>query len=128
MRSDSGAGPILGLDHVTLAVAALDAAVATCETLFGTACTRRGTADGLDWACFPLANAALVLLARQGAPGPLASHLAGGPAGAGLGALAFAVADLAGAARLLERRGLPPAGPALPWLGGPAPTRFTQLP
>ena len=37
----SESGPILGLDHVTLAVEALDPAVAAYATLFGRPCARR---------------------------------------------------------------------------------------
>lgn len=114
----SGAGPILGLDHAALVVDELDAAVAVHETLFGEACTRRGTTEELDWALFTLANTALVLVAMRGKPGALA-HLASPPAGARavLGALTFTVAEPESAARLLGRRGLPAAGPPLPWLG-----------
>ncbi len=83
-----GAGPILGLDHVAVAVPRLDAAVAIYEALFAQPPAARGEA----WARFDLANTALVL--------------AGGQTG-----LAFAVAELEGALRLLARRGLP-AGPA----------------
>lgn len=118
MRSDS-AGAILGLDHVTLAVEAIDPALQAYEALFGQPCAQRGTAEGLDWARFALANTALVLVAPAGTAGTLAGQVASRPAGeaAALGALAFAVADPASTARLLERRGLPAAGPALPWLG-----------
>jgi catechol 2,3-dioxygenase-like lactoylglutathione lyase family enzyme len=119
-------GPILGLDHATLVVEALDAAVAAYEALFARPCDRRGSAEGLDWARFALANTALVLVAPRGAPGPLAAHVAPVPhqrpaeARAALGAVGFAVADPAATARLLERRGLPAAGPAFAWLDGPA--------
>ncbi len=105
---------VLGLDHATLVVPDLAAAIATYETLFAQGCTGRGSAEGLDWACFALANTALVLVT----PGAQATHMA--PVPAGLGALAFAVAEPERSARLLERRGLPGAGPALPWLAGPA--------
>ncbi|WP_431267046.1 VOC family protein [Dankookia sp. P2] len=121
MASRDG-GPVLGLDHITLAVAALDAAIAVYGTLFAQGCEARGAAEDLDWARFGLANTALVLVAPRGAASPLARHVAHRPDGAGaaLGALAFAVAEPEGAARLLERRGLPAAGPALPWQGGEA--------
>jgi catechol 2,3-dioxygenase-like lactoylglutathione lyase family enzyme len=116
------AGPVLGLDHITLAVEALDAAVAAYATLFAQGPAERGTAEGLDWARFALANTALVLVAPRGEPGALARHVARRPDGASaaLGALGFAVAEPESAARLLERRGLPAAGPALPWLHGTA--------
>ena len=88
-----GAGPILGLDHVVLAVPRLDAAIAAYERLFEQAPASR---DGAR-ARFALANTALVL-AEGGAPT----------------GLALAVADREAALRLLERRGLPgdPAQPA----------------
>ncbi|TDH59465.1 glyoxalase [Dankookia rubra] len=113
------AGPILGLDHITLVVEALDEAVAAYETLFAQGCGGRGAAEGLDWARFGLANTALVLVAPRGEAGAVARHVAHRPDGApaALGALAFATAAPDGAARLMERRGLPAAGPALPWLG-----------
>ena len=117
--ASSDAGPILGLDHTTLVVEALDSAVSTYETLFAQSCTRRGAVEGLEWACFTLANTALVLVASGGEPSALAAHMAHPTAAARavLGALGFAVADLQSAVRLLERRGLPAAGPALPWFG-----------
>lgn len=125
-RPTYGAGAILGLDHVTLAVTALEPAVAAYSTLFGRAADARGEAQGLGWGVFRLANSSLVLVTPAGAragetPGNLAAHLAGGrDAGAALGALAFGVADPEGAARLLERRGLPAGGPPQHWLGRPA--------
>ncbi|MFC7476373.1 VOC family protein [Dankookia sp. GCM10030260] len=109
---------ILGLDHITLVVEALDATVAAYESLFAQGCTARGEAAGLEWARFALANTALVLVAPRGEATALARQVAQRPEGAraALGALGFAAADPDGAARLLERRGLPAAGPALPWL------------
>ncbi|MBY0333392.1 MAG: hypothetical protein K2X49_22255, partial [Acetobacteraceae bacterium] len=102
MRPDSGAGPVLGLDHVTLVVAALDDAVAAYAALFGQPCARRGRDAGVDWALFALANTALVLVAPCGTPDGPAAHVAGAPARS-IAALAFATADPAGAARLLDR-------------------------
>jgi catechol 2,3-dioxygenase-like lactoylglutathione lyase family enzyme len=117
-----GAGPILGLDHVTLVVEALDAAVPVHEMLLGQACGRRGDSEGVAWACFVLANTTLVLVAPGGAPGPLAGHVAHRPDGApaALGALGFAAAAPEATARLLDRRGLPAAHPTLTWLNRPA--------
>ena len=43
----NGAGLILGLDHLTLAVARLDEAVTAYEALFAQPCAARGQADGL---------------------------------------------------------------------------------
>ena len=115
----SGGGPIRGLDHATLVVEALDSAVTAYETLFDRPCDARGSAEGLDWARFAVANTALVLVAPREAASPFLAPL---PAGvrAAFGAVAFAVEDPAAAARLLERRGLPAAAPALPWLDGTA--------
>lgn len=112
------AGTILGLDHLTLAVGDLAAATSAYETIFAQSAARSGTEAGtaecLDWAAFALDNTTLVLVAAPDASEGLARHLAPGP---GLGALGFAVAEPERAARLLERRGLPAAGPPLPWLG-----------
>ena len=113
------AGGILGLDHLTLAVADLAAATAAYATIFDQPASQSGTAKGLAWAAFALANTTLVLVAAPEATDGLARHLAAGP---GLGALGFAVADPARAARLLERRGLPAEGPPRPWLGRSATT------
>jgi hypothetical protein len=114
------AGPILGLAHTTLAVENLDTAVAAYKVLFAQPCTRRGTAEGFDSACFAVTNTALVLVAPHGELPPFEMHVANRPAGtrASLGALGFAVAELESATRLLQRRGLPTAGPMLPWRGG----------
>lgn len=126
--ASTDAGLILGLDHATLVVADLDAAVATHETLFAQPCTRRGVAPGLAWASFTLANTTLVLVAPHGAPeepaNALRAYLALRPAA--LGALGFAVAEPERAARLLDRRGLPGAGPAPAEVTGPAPPEVTD--
>ncbi len=76
---------IEALDHIVLATAALDAAVAGYQTLLG----RRP-----EGASFRLANMRLVL---QAADGPAE----------GLSALAFAVRDIDKAQRLLSQRALP---------------------
>jgi len=114
------AGPILGLDHITLAVEDLDASVAAYEALFALRCTRRGTAEGLDWASFVLANTTLVLSTPRGALTSLGTHIAEQPTGAGAapGALGLTVAELGSAAQLLRRRGLPADGPTSPWRDG----------
>ena len=87
-----GTGPILGLDHIILAVPQLDAAVAAYELLF-----ERGPAvRGESRARFALANVGLVLTEGEAPTG-----------------LAFAVTEAESALRLLERRGLP-GSPAQP--------------
>jgi len=110
---------ILGLDHTTQVVTDLPAAVARHTLLFNQPPAAEGSTPALAWAQFRLANTALVLVQPLGAPDALATHLAPATAPA-LGAAAFAVAEPEHAARLLERRGLPSLGPALPWLGRPA--------
>lgn len=104
---------IAGIDHVAIAVPALDAAVAACARLFGRDCARR---DGTE-AWFALANTTLRLVqdADEGA-------------GARLLAAGFAVPDLSAAMRLLGRRGVPADGAAMPWTGaGGVATRAARL-
>ncbi len=112
-------GLILGLDHTTQVVADLPAAVARYTTLFNQPPAAEGSTAALAWAQFALANTALVLVQPQGTADALAQHLAATTAPA-LGAAAFSVAEPEHVARLLERRGLPSLGPALPWLDRPA--------
>jgi catechol 2,3-dioxygenase-like lactoylglutathione lyase family enzyme len=115
-------GPILGLDQVVLAVRDLGAAVAAHATLLAAPDAGRGMAAGLDWASFRLANTRLVLVSPRDGAEDFARHLAPLAPGeaARLGALGLAVAGIAPALRLLERRGLPTAGAAQDWLGRPA--------
>jgi catechol 2,3-dioxygenase-like lactoylglutathione lyase family enzyme len=101
------------LDHVVLAVHDLDDAVAVYQALLDRPCDARGEAGGAAFAWFRLSNMALALATRSGA-GPtgelVAAQLDG--AGEGLAAMVFAVADLARARDLTQRRGLVQA-PAL---------------
>ena len=95
---------IQALDHVVVAAAALDPAIACYETLLGRAPVGRARCDGVDRAWFRLGNVTLCLVTPAGA----------GVAGdrlrqwlkdrEGLLALAFAVADLGRAKRLLDHR------------------------
>ena len=94
---------IHALDHIDLAVNDLDAAAERYQTLLGRAPSWRGEANGARNVWFQLPNAALNLMAYAGP----------GVTGEGLWSLAFAVRDLASAARLLERRGVPTSPPAL---------------
>ena len=88
-----GTGPILGLDHVILAVPRLDVAVAAYELLF----EQHPAARGGSWMRFNSANTGLVLTEGEVRTG-----------------LALAVAEPESVLRLLDRRGLP-GGPVQPW-------------
>jgi catechol 2,3-dioxygenase-like lactoylglutathione lyase family enzyme len=103
---------ILGLDHVALAVADLDAAVASYERLLGRKCLWRGEDEGTAHAWFRLGNMALAILARSG-PGLIGDRIAArlSAAGEGLATMAFQVAEIEPACRLLARRGLATAPP-----------------
>jgi catechol 2,3-dioxygenase-like lactoylglutathione lyase family enzyme len=98
---------ILGLDHVALAVADLDAAVASYERLLGRTCLWRGEDDGAAHAWFRLGNVTLGILARTG-PGLTGDRIATrlGASGEGLASVAFQVAEIEPACRLLARRAL----------------------
>jgi catechol 2,3-dioxygenase-like lactoylglutathione lyase family enzyme len=87
---------IHALDHIVVAAASLEAAVADCEVLLGRRADRLD-AGGTTRASIQLANVRL--------------ELAGSADGADLGlrALGFAVADIGKSRQLLERRGLRPA-------------------
>ena len=109
------AGPILGLDHIDLVVEALDVAVAPYEGC-STRPARRGAGGGAGLGPLRAGQYRAGPGGARGEPSALARHVAHRPDGAhaALGALGFAVADPDGAARLLERRGLPAAGPRCP--------------
>jgi catechol 2,3-dioxygenase-like lactoylglutathione lyase family enzyme len=98
---------IQGLDHVALIVRDLDPAVAAYEVLLGRRCEWRGADDGAGHAWFRLSNLALTIQAPTG-KGPEGARLARRleASGEGLGGIAFAVADMEQARRLLERRAL----------------------
>jgi catechol 2,3-dioxygenase-like lactoylglutathione lyase family enzyme len=98
---------IEALDHVALAAADLDAAVSTYEALLGRPAERHDPVGGAARAWFQLSNMALEIIAPTGV-GPagdrVRARLAAG--GEGLWTIAFAVADLAEAERILERRAI----------------------
>jgi len=98
---------IHALDHVAIAVADLDAAVANYEALLGRTAERRPPAVGAERAWFHLSNMSLELIAASG-HGPAGDRVRARleAAGEGLLILSFAVEDLAASARLLERRGI----------------------
>ena len=104
---------IHGLDHVAVAVADLDAAIRDYEALLGRTVDRGAPAVGAERAWFHLENMSLELIAASG-PGPAGDRVRARleAAGEGLLIIAFAVADLNAAARLLERRGVPGHGRA----------------
>ena len=98
---------IHALDHVAIAVADLEAAVADYEALLGRAAQRTEPFGGASRAWLHLDNISLELIAAAG-EGPAGDRVrrrldAGGE---GLLLMAFAVAGLAAGARLLERRGI----------------------
>jgi catechol 2,3-dioxygenase-like lactoylglutathione lyase family enzyme len=98
---------IHALDHVAVAVADLDAAVANYQALLGRVAVEAPGAPGAKRAWFHLDNMSLELIAASG-EGPAGDRVrrrldAGGE---GLLLIAFAVADLAAGSRLLERRGI----------------------
>ncbi len=103
---------ITGLDHVALAVSDLDAAVDGYRRLLGRDANWIGRADGVRQAWFQLPNMALDLIAPEGegafADG-IRAHIAAH--GEGLWAIAFAVADLEAAQKLVSRRGLRASAP-----------------
>ncbi len=103
---------IHALDHIVLAVQDLDAAVTAYETLLGRQCDGRDSDGGTARAWFHLANLSLVVIAPTGT-GPAGDWISARleTAGEGLGAIAFAVADLDKARGLAGRRGLPSAEP-----------------
>jgi catechol 2,3-dioxygenase-like lactoylglutathione lyase family enzyme len=86
---------IHALDHIVVAAASLEAAVADYEVVLDRRADRPDAGRGAPRASIQLANVRL--------------ELASAGAGDGLSALAFAVADLGKAEQLLERRALPPS-------------------
>jgi len=98
---------ITTLDHIALAAQDFDAATEAYEALIGRRAERSVPKDGARRAWFHLDNLSLVIVAADGA-GPVGDRVRAQLAGSGEGllALAFGVDDLAGAQRLLERRGL----------------------
>jgi catechol 2,3-dioxygenase-like lactoylglutathione lyase family enzyme len=112
---------ITALDHIALAVHDFDVSTEAYQALIGRGAERTAPAGGARRAWFHLDNLSLEIIAPEG-EGPagdrVRAHLA--QQGEGLLALAFRVADLAGAQKLCERRGLattPLAGAALNGVG-----------
>jgi len=98
---------ITGLDHIALAVTDLDAAVAAYAALLGRAPNWIGGDGGARHAWFQLPNMALDVIAPhgEGAFGDtIRKHLA--EHGEGIWALAFTVADVEAAQKLVGRRGI----------------------
>jgi catechol 2,3-dioxygenase-like lactoylglutathione lyase family enzyme len=98
---------IHALDHMAIAVADLDAAVANYAALLGRTAERSVPAVGAERAWFHLSNTSLELIAARG-EGPAGDRVRArlDAAGEGLLIMAFAVEDLTAAAKLLERRGV----------------------
>lgn len=102
---------ITALDHVVIAVRALDPAVRAYRTLLGCPPSWRGEAQsgGAAAAIFALANVAVELMAPSG-DGPMADRVRAAldTGGEGLASIAFAVDDIERAHRRLGRLGLAP--------------------
>jgi catechol 2,3-dioxygenase-like lactoylglutathione lyase family enzyme len=98
---------IHALDHVAIAVSDLGAAVANYEALLGRTAQRGDPIGGAERAWLHLDNISLELIAAAG-EGPAGDRVRRRleTGGEGLLLIAFAVADLAADARLLERRGV----------------------
>jgi catechol 2,3-dioxygenase-like lactoylglutathione lyase family enzyme len=98
---------INALDHVTIAVADLDAATRAYETLLGRAGEPLGETGGARRTRFQLLNTAVELIAPGGSgPAGEAVRQRIESAGEGLWRLAFATDDLGATRRTLERRGM----------------------
>jgi catechol 2,3-dioxygenase-like lactoylglutathione lyase family enzyme len=104
---------LTGIDHVTIAVRDLEAAVCDYEHVLGSAPSWRGThpGHGSEGALFALSNAALELVAGADAEQSegLRARLAAN--GEGLIALAFCVTDAAAWSQALRARGLRATAP-----------------
>ena len=103
---------ITGLDHIALVASNLDVAIDGYRRLLGREPNWIGRADGVRQAWFQLPNMALDIIAPEGegafADG-IRAHIAAH--GEGLWAIAFAVADLEAAQKLVTRRGLKASSP-----------------
>ncbi|PZQ62263.1 MAG: glyoxalase, partial [Phenylobacterium zucineum] len=104
---------IRGLDHVALVVRDLDAAVSGYARVLGVTPDWIGRGGGVRQAWFQFPNMALDLISPEG-EGAFAdgvrAHL--DTAGEGVWALAFTSDDIAGDAKLMNRRGIPTTDPA----------------
>ena len=106
-------GMISGIDHIALAVRDLESSIVAYRSLLGREPNWVGGDGGARHAWFQLETMALDVIAPQGAGefgDMICRHLE--DHGEGVWALAFAVADVAAAARLMTRRGLRASPPA----------------
>lgn len=103
---------ISALDHISIAVADLDAAVSAYELFLGRRVNWRGEADGAEQAWIQLPNMALNLVAATGT-GPTGDHVRArlAEAGEGLWRIAFTATDLDADRAQTGRRGLPSSDP-----------------
>src|SRR5690242_16685049 len=92
--------------HAAIAVRELDPAVQLYTRLLGAAPAWARAEEGVQVACFPLANARIELHAPQGEAPALRDHLE--QRGEGLYAIGFATPDVKSAAATLAERGLGP--------------------
>jgi len=99
---------ITGFDHVVIAVRDLAAGVAAYETLLGGAATPPRESDGATIAVIATGNIAVELMAPSGESEMAQRLRATLEDGEGLKSLVFAVRDIGGAHRRLERVGLAP--------------------
>jgi len=111
--TQSGPGPdltadigLLRIDHVGIAVADLDAAIARYQALFGMACVHRevNAEQGVSEAMLAAGESTIQLLAPLSDDSTIARFLA--RRGPGLQQLAFAVADIRAAEQVLRSRGV----------------------
>ncbi len=104
---------IHALDHVDLVVKDLDAAAEQYTALLGRKPVWLAEANGVKHVWFQLGNMGLNIMSPTG-PGVTGDTVRTrlNSVGEGIYALAFAVRDLAAAAKLIERRGIPASPPS----------------
>jgi catechol 2,3-dioxygenase-like lactoylglutathione lyase family enzyme len=100
---------IVGLDHVVVLIADIDAAVAAYQALLGRAPAWRSTGDGAERVLFTLDNMTLELMSPSGA-GATTDRIRTVIAdqGEGLASICFLVGDIAKLHRRLDRLALKP--------------------
>ncbi|MFZ4120347.1 MAG: VOC family protein [Caulobacterales bacterium] len=101
---------LTGLDHVVVAVAAIEPAIASYRLLLGRRpCWRAAGEGGVIVALFKVGDIAIELMAPDG-DGPVADRLRAvlDASGEGLASLAFATDDMDATHALMQRRGLEP--------------------